>query len=64
MQGAGVESMLVHGIDSAAHQGDLESGTIAVLAGGVDKIYLAKNSRLHDEIVEGGVLLSEVPVGT
>lgn len=64
VQGAVVTSGLARGIDAAAHQGALESGTIAVLAGGIDKVYPAENARLHDEIAERGVLLAEMPVGT
>jgi len=59
-----VASGLARGIDAAAHQGALESGTIAVLAGGIDKIYPAENTRLHEEIAERGILLAEMPVGT
>ncbi len=64
VQNAVVASGLARGIDAAAHQGALESGTIAVLAGGIDKVYPAENARLHDEIAERGVLLAEMPVGT
>ena len=59
-----VASGLARGIDAAAHQGALETGTIAVLAGGIDKVYPAENARLHDEIAARGVLLAEMPVGT
>lgn len=55
---------MARGIDTAAHQGSLESGTIAVLAGGIDKIYPAENERLYFEIIERGLLLAEMPVGT
>ncbi len=41
--GLGVASGLARGIDTAAHGGALESGTIAVLAGGVDVVYPAEN---------------------
>lgn len=64
VQNAVVASGLARGIDAAAHQGALESGTIAVLAGGIDKVYPAENALLHDEIAERGVLLAEMPVGT
>ncbi|NQV45120.1 MAG: DNA-protecting protein DprA, partial [Rhodospirillales bacterium] len=59
-----IASGLARGIDAAAHQGALETGTIAVLAGGIDMVYPAENTRLHDEIAERGVLLAEMSVGT
>jgi DNA processing protein len=54
------------GIDSAAHEGALEAGgfTTAVLAGGVDYVYPRTNVRLYRRIIEGGVVLSELPPGT
>lgn len=64
MQDVVVASGLARGIDAAAHQGALDTGTIAVLAGGIDKVYPAENTRLHDAIAERGVLLAEMPVGT
>jgi DNA processing protein len=59
-----VASGLARGIDTAAHQGALESGTAAVVAGGLDVIYPPENEALHGEIAERGVLLSEMPPGT
>ena len=38
-----VVSGLARGIDSAAHDGSLDSGTIAVVAGGVDVFYPPEN---------------------
>jgi DNA processing protein len=63
--GAGlvVVSGLARGIDTAAHEGALVSGTIAVLAGGVDDIYPPENARLYERIVESGAIVSEMPVG-
>jgi DNA processing protein len=55
------------GIDSAAHRGALDSGrpTAAVLAGGLDAPYPARNRPLFNEIVaRGGALLSREPPGT
>lgn len=63
-QGLVVVSGLARGIDAAAHQGSLPTGTAAVLAGGIDKIYPAENRTLHEQIAERGVLLAEMPVGT
>ncbi|MDH3595971.1 MAG: DNA-processing protein DprA [Rhodospirillales bacterium] len=59
-----VASGLARGIDTAAHRGALETGTAAVVAGGLDVIYPPENEALHGEIAERGVLLSEMPPGT
>ncbi len=58
-----VVSGLARGIDSAAHQGSLKSGTIAVLGGGVDHIYPRENAELHAQIAQGGAIVSESPLG-
>ncbi len=58
-----VASGLARGIDTAAHTGALESGTAAVLAGGIDIIYPPQNEELHHRIGETGVLLCELPPG-
>ena len=62
--GYAVASGLARGIDTAAHQGALASGTIAVLAGGLDHIYPPENIDLCHEIAErGGAVISEMPFG-
>lgn len=58
-----VVSGLARGIDTAAHTGALGTGTIAVLAGGVDNIYPPENARLHARIAESGAIVSEMPPG-
>ncbi len=58
-----VVSGLARGIDSAAHQGALASGTIAVLAGGLDCPYPPESEPLHRAIAERGLLVSEMPLG-
>ena len=58
-----VVSGLARGIDAAAHQAALETGTIAVQAGGVDVMYPAENTDLARQIGETGLRLSEQPVG-
>jgi DNA processing protein len=58
-----VVSGLARGIDTAAHQGGLATGTVAVLAGGVDHIYPPENARLHAAIVGSGCVVSEMPPG-
>jgi DNA processing protein len=62
-RGLMVVSGLARGIDAAAHQGALPTGTIAVLAGGVDQVYPEENRELQELIAERGVLLAEMPVG-
>jgi len=59
-----IVSGLARGIDAAAHKASLGSGTVAVLAGGLDRIYPEENLPLARAIVEsGGLLLSEMPMG-
>ncbi len=58
-----VISGLARGIDAAAHMASLEAGTIAVLAGGVDTIYPAENTKLTQDIRTKGLCLSEAPMG-
>lgn len=59
-----VVSGLARGIDTAAHQGALSTGTIAVVAGGLDEIYPPENAGLFAEIKERGLILAESPWGT
>jgi DNA processing protein len=60
-----VVSGLARGIDAAAHQGALASGTVAVFAGGLDEVYPPEHSELAEHILDqGGALLSEMPLGT
>lgn len=61
--GFAVVSGLARGIDTAAHKGSIETGTIAVMAGGLDVVYPPENARLHSEIAERGLLVSEVSFG-
>lgn len=61
--GLSVVSGLARGIDTAAHKGSIETGTIAVLAGGIDVIYPPENARLHSEIAAKGLLVSEMKFG-
>lgn len=58
-----VASGLARGIDTAAHAAALATGTLAVMAGGVDHIYPRENQKLADQIAEQGVILSEQPIG-
>lgn len=54
-----IASGLARGIDTAAHQGSINSGTIAVVAGGVDVVYPEENKKLYDEIIEKGAVIAE-----
>ena len=58
-----IASGLARGIDAAAHEAALATGTVAVLAGGVDQIYPPQNAALHRAIAAQGLILSESPVG-
>ncbi|MCF2513884.1 DNA-processing protein DprA [Sphingomonas sp. G124] len=63
-EGVTVVSGLARGIDSAAHDGSLDSGTIAVIAGGIDVHYPPENQSRQDQIAEQGLLIAEMPPGT
>ncbi|MCG8504445.1 MAG: DNA-processing protein DprA [Sphingomonadales bacterium] len=59
-----VVSGLARGIDTAAHEGALATGTIACVAGGMNIPYPKENTELHDAIEEQGLIVSEMPMGT
>ena len=58
-----IASGLARGIDARAHRATLRSGTIGVLAGGLDRIYPAEHEDLARAICECGALVSEMPLG-
>ncbi len=58
-----VVSGLARGIDTAAHEAALETGTVAVMAGGVDVTYPEENAELARQIAAKGCLVSEQPMG-
>lgn len=58
-----IASGLARGIDTAAHRGSLETGTIAVVAGGIDVVYPEENQKLYEDISEQGLILAESPLG-
>lgn len=59
-----VISGLARGIDTYAHKGSLNSGTIAVIAGGIDNVYPPENEPLYKQIFEHGAVISEQPFGS
>ena len=58
----GIVSGLARGIDAAAHRASLTTGTVAVLAGGHDRIYPAEHEDLLESILEDGAAISEMPL--
>lgn len=62
--GVTIISGLARGIDTAAHQGALPTGTVGVIAGGIDNIYPPENKKLFEEMVEQGAIISEQPFGS
>ena len=63
-EGMVVVSGLARGVDSAAHDGALESGTIGVIAGGIDVFYPPENDSRQKAMFERGLVLAEMPPGT
>jgi DNA processing protein len=63
-EGQVVVSGLARGIDASAHEGALGSGTIGVIAGGLDIFYPPENERLQRSLAERGLVIAEMPPGT
>jgi len=61
--GFGIVSGLARGIDAGAHRASLETGTVAVLAGGHDRIYPPEHADLLAAILPHGAAVSEMPLG-
>ncbi len=61
--GLTIVSGLARGIDKAAHQGALNYRTIAVLAGGIDKLYPQENAQLYEELLLNHLVVSEMSPG-
>ncbi len=62
--GFAIVSGLARGIDAAAHKASMMSGTVAVLAGGLDRPYPPENLPIYRAIPEnGGALITEMPMG-
>lgn len=62
-EGYVITSGLARGIDRAAHEGALETGTIGVIAGGIDHIYPRENKALYEHLYNKGLVISEMPIG-
>ena len=61
--GLTVVSGMARGVDAAAHEGSLATGSVAVLGGGVDDVYPAEHGDLYARLVEHGCVISESPMG-
>jgi len=57
-----VVSGMARGIDTAAHEGSLATGTCAVIAGGIDMVYPPENAALYERIKAEGAVVSEMPL--
>jgi DNA processing protein len=58
-----VASGLARGIDQAAHRVSIDSGTVAVLAGGHDRVYPPEHEDLLEAMLRSGAAVSEMPLG-
>jgi len=62
--GVVVGSGMARGIDAAAHGGALSTGSVAVVAGGVDVVYPEENRGLYQALASDGAIVAEMPLGT
>ena len=63
-EGVVIVSGLARGLDTAAHQGALATGTIGVIASGIDIAFPPENRALQDQVAEQGLLIAEQPPGS
>jgi len=63
-EGVVVVSGLARGLDTAAHQGSLATGTIGVIASGIDIAFPPENRALQDQVAEQGLLIAEQRPGS
>ena len=63
-EGVVVVSGLARGLDTAAHQGSLATGTIGVIASGIDIAFPPENRALQDQVAEQGLLIAEQVPGS
>ncbi|HEX4695326.1 DNA-processing protein DprA [Sphingomonas sp.] len=62
-EGVVVVSGLARGLDTAAHQGSLATGTIGVIASGIDIAFPPENKDLQEQVATQGLLIAEQPPG-
>ena len=62
--GLTVVSGMARGIDARAHAGAIETGTVAVMGGGVDVVYPKENRSLFERLLTEGAVVAEAPLGT
>ena len=58
-----IASGVARGVDAAAHRASVATGTVAVLAGGQDRVYPEENIPLLDALLGEGAAVSEMPLG-
>jgi DNA processing protein len=58
-----IVSGMARGVDGEAHAASMETGTVAVIAGGIDRIYPPQHEQLYAMLAERGCLVSEAPLG-
>ncbi len=61
--GYAVVSGMARGIDGRVHEASLDTGAIAVRAGGLDRPYPPQNLALHERLCARGVVVTEAPLG-
>ena len=59
-----VVSGMARGIDARAHVGAMDTGTVAVMGGGVDVLYPKENGSLFERLLAEGAVIAEAPLGT
>lgn len=62
-EGIVIVSGLARGIDTAAHRGSIEGGTIGVIASGIDIAFPPENAELQERVAREGLLIAEQPPG-
>ncbi|MGN6818828.1 MAG: DNA-processing protein DprA [Sphingomonas sp.] len=63
-EGVVIVSGLARGLDTAAHHGSLATGTIGVIASGIDIAFPPENRDLQRQVAEQGLLIAEQPPGS
>lgn len=63
-EGVTVVSGLARGIDTSAHLGSIDGGTVGVIASGIDIAFPPENRELQERVASEGLLIAEQPPGT